>query len=174
MLTSSKENFQLSKSRYHFFYHAIKMDLLMFQLFRWGVLIYWCQHLFLATQRNLNLLVGKASDSVTSKDLKNKRPWEVTPHNVLDTHHFALLYDCIYAHVNKLYHLWSVFFLFFQPLPLFLATIITMMMGPIIMCTTENGELWTLTWWDLNFKGWNISQSCDFCDMWVATLIFEF
>lgn len=61
------------------------------------------------------------------------------------------------------------------PLPLFLATIITMMMGPIIMCTTENGELWTLTWWDLNCKGWNIIQSCDICDTTrVVTLKFGF
>lgn len=40
------------------------------------------------------------------------------PHTMSLTHwhtyHFALFYDCIYAHDNKRYHLWSVFSCFFS------------------------------------------------------------
>lgn len=43
---------------------------------------------------------------------------EKLPHTMSLTHwhtyHFALFYDCIHAHDNKRYHLWSVFSCFFS------------------------------------------------------------
>lgn len=85
MVTSTKKSTRLSDSRNPILSCKTKWPLWCSECSSGGYEFTSVSFYFLPPSGNFNPLVGKASNSVTSKNLKNKWPWEVTPHNVLDT-----------------------------------------------------------------------------------------
>lgn len=117
MVTSTKKSTRLSDSRNPILSCKTKWPLWCSECSSGGYEFTSVNFYFLPPSGNFNPLVGKASNSVTSKNLKNN-DLEKLPHTLSLTHwhtyHFALFYGCIYAHDNKRYHLWSVFSCFFS------------------------------------------------------------
>lgn len=91
MVTSTKKSTRLSDSRNPILSCKTKWSLWCSECSSGGYEFTSVNFYFLPPSGNFNPLVGKASNSVTSKNLKNKWPWEVTPHNVLDTDTLIIL-----------------------------------------------------------------------------------
>lgn len=99
MVTSTKKSTRLSDSRNPILSCKTKWPLWCSECSSGGYEFTSVNFYFLPPSGNFNPLVGKASNSVTSKNLKNKWPWEVTPHNVLDTLIILLYFMTVSMHM---------------------------------------------------------------------------
>lgn len=113
-----KEKHSAVRFKKSYFIMQNKMAPLMFWVFKWGGMnLHVSTFISCHPVEILTHWLGRQVIQLLLK-ISRKNDLEKVPHTMSLTHwhtyHFALFYDCLHAHDNKRYHLWSVFSCFFS------------------------------------------------------------